>query len=132
MRAFSEEVLAPLSLSHIREALEPLLQDSSIGDVWVAEDTEIVGYLVITWGWGIESGGKEALIDEIYISPNYRNQGLASALVTASLDRARDIGTKAVFLETEADNPGSRALYERLGFATESSVWMRALLEADD
>ena len=132
MREFSEEVLAPLSLSHIRQALEPLLNEPVIGDVWVAEDDEIVGYLVITWGWGIESGGKEALIDEIFVSPDYRNQGLASALVTASLDRARDLGTKAVFLETEVDNPNSRTLYERLGFTTESSVWMRALLKADD
>lgn len=132
MRAFSEEVLAPLSVSHIQNALEPLLAEPAIGDVWIAEEESILGYLVITWGWGIESGGKEALIDEIYISPDYRNQGLASALVNASLDRARGLGTKAVFLETEVDNPSSRSLYERLGFTTESSVWMRALLKADD
>lgn len=132
MRAFSQEVSAPLSDSHIEAALEPLLADSAIGDVWVAEDGSIVGYLVITWGWGIESGGREALIDEIFIASDYRNQGLASALVVASLERAKDLGTKAVFLETEAENPDSRKLYERLGFKVESSVWMRALLKADD
>jgi ribosomal protein S18 acetylase RimI-like enzyme len=132
MRAFSEEVLAPLSTTHITAALEPLLADPSIGDVWVVEDAVLQGYLVITWGWGIESGGREALIDEIYISPDYRNQGLASALVTASLERARELDTKAVFLETEADNPSSRALYERHGFMVESSVWMRSLLKAND
>lgn len=132
MRAFSEEVLAPLSDSHIKAALEPLLNDSDIGDVWVAEDQSILGYLVITWGWGIESGGKEALIDEIYISPEHRGQGLASALVGASIARAKELGTKAVFLETEAENPDSRKLYERLGFVAESSVWMRSLLKADD
>jgi ribosomal protein S18 acetylase RimI-like enzyme len=132
MRAFSEEVLAPLSISHLEAALEPLLEDSTIGDVWVVEEEKILGYLVITWGWGIESGGREALIDEIFITPNSRGQGLASALVRASLERAKSLGTKAVFLETEADNPESRALYERLGFKAESSVWMRSLLEADD
>ena len=132
MRAFSEEVSAPLSLSHIETALGPLLADEAIGDVWVVEDEAIVGYLVITWGWGIESGGKEGLIDEVYIAPTHRNQGLATALVSASLAKAAALGTKAVFLETEENSPESRVLYERLGFKVESSVWMRSLLEAND
>ena len=132
MRNFSEEVANPLSITHIEGALEPLIADSTIGDVWLVEQESILGYLVITWGWGIESGGKEALIDEIYITPEARSQGLATALIEASLAKARALGTKAVFLETEANNPESRLLYERLGFKVESSVWMRSLLEADD
>ena len=132
MRDFSLEVSAPLSNSHIQAALEPLLADAAIGDVWLVEGEEVLGYLVITWGWGIESGGREALIDEIYVTPSHRGLGLASALVEIALEKARALGTKAVFLETESDNPQSRALYERLGFKAESSVWMRALLETDD
>jgi ribosomal protein S18 acetylase RimI-like enzyme len=132
MLEFSKEVDAELTEQHVFGALKPLLADRSIGDVWIAEDDQVLGYLVITWGWGIESGGKEALIDEIFISPPLRGQGLATALIQAALGRARDLDTKAVFLETERDNPQSRELYERLGFRTESSLWMRALLKADD
>ena len=132
MRGFSLEVSAPLSDSHIQAALEPLLADPSIGDVWIVESENLLGYLVITWGWGIESGGREALIDEIYVAPSHRGLGLASALVEVSLEKAKTMNTKAVFLETESDNPQSRELYERLGFKAESSVWMRALLETDD
>ena len=87
---------------------------------------------MITWGWGIESGGREALIDEIYVALSHRGLGLASALVEVSLEKAKTMNTKVVFLETESDNPQSRELYERLGFKAESSVWMRALLETDD
>ena len=132
MRDFSLEVSAPLSNSHIQAALEPLLADAVIGDVWLVEGEEVLGYLVITWGWGIESGGREALIDEIYVAPSHRGLGLASALVEVSLEKAKTMNTKVVFLETESDNPQSRELYERLGFKAESSVWMRALLETDD
>lgn len=132
MRDFSLEVSAPLSNSNIQAALEPLLADAAIGDVWLVEGEEVLGYLVITWGWGIESGGREALIDEIYVAPSHRGLGLASALVQVSLEKAKTMNTKAVFLETESDNPQSRELYERLGFKAESSVWMRALLETDD
>lgn len=132
MLDFSIEVEAPLSEEHIRHALLPLLEDSSIGDVWVAEEEELVGYLVITWGWGIESGGKEALIDELYVAKENRSQGLGKALLQAALDRAAELGTKSAFLETEADNPQSRELYKSVGFVEESSVWMRASLKADD
>ena len=113
-------------------ALEPLLDNPSLGDVWLIEDDQPIGYLVITWGWGIESGGKEALIDELFVVPEARSQGLATAMLQAALNRAQELGTKAVFLETELDNPKSRDLYKRLGFQQESSVWLRALLEAND
>ena len=132
MQEFSLEVNAPLTVEHIEIALEPLLDNPSLGDVWVIEGDQPIGYLVITWGWGIESGGKEALIDELFVVPQARSQGLATAMLQAALNRAQELGTKAVFLETELDNPKSRDLYKRLGFQQESSVWLRALLEAND
>ena len=45
-------------------------------------------------------------------------------MMTSALTRAQERETKVVFLETEQDNPESRALYDRLGFEIESSIWM--------
>ena len=132
MRSFSIEVDAELRLDHIEAALEPILADQSIGDIWVLEHQKLIGYLVITWGWGIESGGKEGLIDELYVAKEFRGQGLAKAMLEAAISRAQLLGTKAIFLETEANNPKSRDLYKGLGFEVEDSVWMRLLLKADD
>lgn len=132
MIQFSQEVAAPLTKEHVLGALEPLLANPGIGDVWILESDVPLGYLVITWGWGIESGGKEALIDELFVIPEARNQGLATAMLQAAIERAQENGTKAVFLETELENPKSRDLYKRLGFQEESSVWLRALVEAND
>ena len=125
MLAFSIEVDAPLTKTHISNALKPLLENPSIGEIWVAADPEILGYLVMSWGWGIESGGREALIDEVYVAPEARGSKLATGMIQAAVASAQRAGTKAIFLETEADNPRSRGLYERLGFEVEPSVWMR-------
>lgn len=125
MLQFSNEVAAPLSKQHILSAVGPVLENPDLGDVWVVESQNLLGYLVLSWGWGIESGGKEALIDELFVLPEYRGQGLATAMLEVAVDRAFELGTKAIFLETEADNPQSRSLYTRLGFQTESSIWMR-------
>lgn len=125
MLAFSAEVGAPLTTSHIAVALKPMLETPALGEIWIAQDQVPIGYLVMSWGWGIESGGGEALIDEVFVSAAARGHGVATGLVEAALKSAKNKETKAIFLETERDNPRSRKLYERLGFQVEPSVWMR-------
>lgn len=107
----------------VRGALLPLLDDDTHGMVLVAEsESGIVGYAVLTWGYSIESGGVESLLDELYVVEQRR--GLGSALLGACLDAARAHGARSMFLETEAHNDGARRLYERHGFLAEDSVWM--------
>ena len=90
----------------------------------MAEEENIIAYSVLTWGWGIESGGQEALVDEMFVRSDYRNQGIGEKLLRKTLERAKDQGVKVVFLETEKENPKSRELYKRIGFSEENSIWM--------
>ena len=122
MLAFSQEVGKPLPENHISAAVSPILGDSTLGAILVPENR--CGYLVLTNGWSIESGGLELLLDELYIEPGFRNQGFGSALVSAAIELGKELGAKAIFLETEAGNPGARELYLRQGFALEDSSWL--------
>ena len=109
--------------ARVRGALLPLLDDNEHGTVLVAESgSAIVGYAVLTWGYSIESGGVESLLDELYVAEQRR--GFGSALLAACLDAARAHGARTMFLETEAHNEGARRLYARHGFLAEDSVWM--------
>lgn len=124
---FSSEAGTSVSKDHLKNALLPLLQGTELGEILVLDIEEgIVGYLVIGYGWGIESGGKEALFDEIFIRSDFRNQGHGKKLIRHALAHVKNQGAKTVFLETEASNPDSRKLYQALGFETEDSIWMRA------
>ena len=126
---FSEEAGTNFGREHLLAGLEPLLSNQGLGLVFVAElDIVLVGYAVIGWGWGIESGGKEALIDEVFVLKNHRNQGIGAKMLSEVMTQLERHNTKAVFLETEAQNPNSRKLYQNLGFETEDSVWMRKAL----
>jgi len=125
MRSYCDEVGTPLSDEHLLEALGPLIANEQLGDLLIAEQgEELAGYLVITWGWGIESGGAEALIDEMFVGNEYRHQGVGTLLMTEAQSRASARDVKVIFLETEQNNPESRELYDRLGFEIESSIWM--------
>ena len=129
LTSFSEEAGTNLGREHLLAGLDPLLNNQELGLVFVAElDSVLVGYAVIGWGWGIESGGREALIDEVFVLEAHRNQGIGAKIITADIAELGKYETKIVFLETEAQNPNSRKLYENLGFETEDSVWMRKAL----
>ena len=110
--------------AHLAHALEPLLSSDTHGVVLVAEGADdLGGYAVLTWGYGLESGGVEALLDEIYVQTP--GAGTGSALLAAVLEQARVHGARTIFLETEAPNEAARSFYREHGFAVEDSVWMR-------
>ena len=59
----------------------------------------------------------EAEILTLAVHPEARGRGLGRALLLAAINKARDLGATAMFLEVGADNPHALALYAGLGFA---------------
>jgi len=105
----------------VRAALRPLLRNDELGVVYLFGEPPI-GYAVVTWGYSIESGGRDALLDEIYIRP--RGRGLGGAAFEEVLDDLRHRGLTRMFLETERPNSQVRAFYTRHGFKEDDSIWM--------
>mgnify|MGYP006309414311 FL=1 len=116
----------PYDETRVRRALGPLLADDSHGVVWLIGDPP-GGYAVLTWSYSLESGGRDALLDEIFLRE--RGQGLGSAALAAIYDDLRDRGVTRIFLETEEHNARARRFYARNGFVVEPSTWMAADLQ---
>lgn len=55
-------------------------------------------------------------IDALATDERFRRRGVASSLLDAAADRARELGLRALSLDTTAANAPARALYERAGF----------------
>ena len=69
----------------VRSGFGPLLRGDEHGAVWVADGDghdHLEGYAVVTWNWSIEIGGREAVLDEVYVRDPGR--GLGSELVRAA------------------------------------------------
>ena len=102
----------------IRRALAELLSAPELGRIWlIAEAGAAVGYVVLTFGYSLEHGGRDALIDELFVASHARGRGLGRAAVVLALEQAATLGVNAVHLEVERTNPSAHALYRSLGFA---------------
>jgi GNAT superfamily N-acetyltransferase len=110
----------PFSEARARAGFEGLLHDDTRGVVWIIDEPG--AYAVLTWGWSIEAGGSEAVLDEVFVS--VPDRGVGGALVEHVIADGARRGLARIFLETESNNEGARRLYARHGFAADDSVWM--------
>lgn len=70
----------------------------------------------LRYGFNLWRAGSECVLEDLYVQPAARRDGLGAALVQAALDRARERGCRWIELDTHEDNAPAIALYERFGF----------------
>lgn len=98
-------------------AMEQLAGDARAGRLFVIEwRGEVVGYLAVTFGFSLEFGGRDAFVDELYIAPAARGQGLGKQALAVAEEACREAGIGALHLEVEHGNEPALALYTRSGF----------------
>jgi ribosomal protein S18 acetylase RimI-like enzyme len=87
----------------------------------------LAGYALLCSFWSNELGGEICIIDELFIGPESRSQGLATTLIQDLLKRSAPWFQDAVAIELEVTpgNQRARALYERLGFKGYKNALMR-------
>jgi ribosomal protein S18 acetylase RimI-like enzyme len=129
-RAYYAEAGYRFDPTRARTALAGLLGDRSLGLVWAAADAggAPVAYAVLTLGYSLEYGGRDAFLDELYVAPAERRRGLARAALAAIEAGARALAVRELHLEVERSLAGARALYRRAGFADHDRLLMSKAL----
>lgn len=84
--------------------------------VLVADVDGVVGGYASYGPWRVKTGYRFTMEDSVYVHPDHRAQGLATALLPALIDRARAGEVHAIVAGIEAGNAASIALHERFGF----------------
>lgn len=113
-----------------RRLLEAVLDDPAIGCFWLvrASNGELVGYVFLAWCFSFEYGGRTAVVDELYLQPAHRGQGLGERVLRALSEIAAALGLVELQVEVERDNPRAAALYRREGFAARDREVLNKLL----
>ncbi|MCB1363339.1 MAG: GNAT family N-acetyltransferase [Rhodobacteraceae bacterium] len=123
--AFHGERGIVLSDEARRGAIAPLLEGVAHGVFYlVGPALAPIGYVVVTFGWSVEFGGMDAIVDEIYVRPAVRGRGIASDVLAALPRALAGAGVKALHLEVERGDAAARRLYARAGFAARSEYML--------
>jgi ribosomal protein S18 acetylase RimI-like enzyme len=114
---FHAEEGIPADPPAFRGAFDRLLRDGSLGRSWLIEEGgAAVGYLVLTFGYSIEHGGRDAFVDELYLVPEHRGRGIGTEALRLAEDACREVGIRVLLLEVADANEPAAALYRRTGF----------------
>lgn len=98
-------------------ALRALLADPALGRVYlVRRNDEVAGYVVLTFDYGLEAGGREMFIDELFFVERHRGQGLGTSVLDFVSRSCRELGGRALHLAVGFENARARTVYERHGF----------------
>ncbi|MBI1878162.1 MAG: GNAT family N-acetyltransferase [Chloroflexi bacterium] len=100
----------------VRTGLAEFLSDETLGRLWVIRaDAEAVGYMALMRGYRL-AHNYDAFLDEIYVRPNYRSQGIGRRALAFVEEVCRELEVKALHLEVERENTKARALYTTVGY----------------
>ncbi|HSH40519.1 MAG TPA: GNAT family N-acetyltransferase [Arenicellales bacterium] len=100
-----------------RRTVRGLLGDAALGSIWgIGAADAPIGYIALTWGYSIEFRGRDAFVDEFFISEPQRGRGLGTRVLAEVKARVAAMGIKALHLEVDRGNAAARRVYEKLGF----------------
>jgi GNAT superfamily N-acetyltransferase len=107
----------------VRPALLELLANEAYGGAWlIRQSGTAIGYFVLTFGFDLEFGGRQATVTELFVRADARGRGAGRAALEFIEKYLRRLGIGALELQVERDNAEARAFYERLGFEAHDRV----------
>jgi ribosomal protein S18 acetylase RimI-like enzyme len=115
-RRFHAEDGHPLSAKGAA-ALRAALKGSPFVKVWrILHGDMLCGYAAVTYGYSIEFGGLTAYLDDLYVTPEFRGDGIGGQVLDMLARKSRRGGCCIFHLEVEKANRKARKFYLKRGF----------------
>lgn len=120
----------PIDETRSRELFNEFLAGEHLGKCWlILADGDVVGYVILTFVFSFEFGGKIAFVDELYISDRARGKGIGKGTVAFIRSEARLLGVKMLYLEVEHHNTLAQKLYLSGGFSEHKRKFMQLRID---
>ena len=110
-----DATLHPANFTFINRTFDECISDSPFAKAYILEEAgKPAGFALFSFTWSNESGGMVALLEELYVAPEYRGMRLGTQFMDWMLLTFKDM--TRIRLEVCHCNSGARRLYERYGF----------------
>lgn len=127
MQRYHDEAGLPYDDDHRAAVVQPLLDGSPLGAIWLIGPTRApLGYVMMTFGWSVTHGGMVAWLSEAYIRNSVRNRGIGTEVMHAIAVSLRGAGVRALHASTTDDQ--AMKFCARVGFAPTAGQLMTDVL----
>lgn len=114
-RAYGSHLLVAENRSTIRETISHYVVADQL---LVASADELCGFVMFTVEVGLyEQDVERGLIENVYVEPAFRGDGVGTVLLDAAEEALRSAGVDIVTIEVLADNEAARRLYRDHGYS---------------
>lgn len=125
----TEEGVTPPEPEALEEIIRAMLT-TGFSDFVIAErgpnEDEVVGCIQINYRLSTWAAAPYAYLEDFYLVPEARAQGIGTKLLDYACQRAEGKGCQNVQLDVREANKGAMRLYARYGFkVTNSMIWKR-------
>lgn len=111
-----ESYSVPLEQCYIN-AFNNICNDKNSVLLVVCADEKVIGSLQITFiQYLSHKGSKRAIIENVHVDENYRNNGVGTRLMKYAIDLAAEKNCSVVSLTSNKVRKDAHRFYERLGF----------------
>ena len=115
LQAFNDEFDEPTpDAETIAERAAPLIETGEVTVLLAGDGPD--GFAQLRFRPSLYTGALDAYLEELYVVPERRGEGIGRALLDAAMELAKERGAAHIDLGTSEDDVAARALYESSGF----------------
>ncbi|MCU6719025.1 GNAT family N-acetyltransferase [Porcipelethomonas ammoniilytica] len=118
-----------IPVSNMEKTFNLLMEGLDFAKAYVCEkNNKTVGYILLALTYSNEAGGMVVWLDEIYVKPEFRSQGIGSELIDFVIEKYKNKISR-FRLEITESNIGAKKLYLSKGFKDLSYRQMEILYD---
>ena len=102
----------PIDLEVSKKLFQEFISNENLGKAYlIFDESEIVGYVILTFIFSFEYQGKIAFLDELYIQKSSRGKGIGKETISFIKKEATKLNVKLIYLEVENHNEIAQKMY---------------------
>ena len=102
----------PMDVEVAKTLFQEFISNEHLGKSWlIYSENEIVSYIILTFIFSFEYGGKIAFVDELFIKETERGKGFGKEAIQFIQQEVPKLSLKLLYLEVEPHNENAQKLY---------------------
>lgn len=102
----------PMDVEVAKTLFQEFISNEHLGKSWlIYSENKIVGYIILTFIFSFEYGGKIAFVDELFIKETARGKGFGKEAIQFIQSEVSKLSLKLLYLEVEPHNENAQKLY---------------------